>query len=61
MAVTTNNIISFLQQYHIFDENEKELISEYFMEAAIKKEIIFFIVGMYQMNYSLSVRVSSEF
>lgn len=34
MPVISNNLISFLQQYHVFDEKEKELILEYFMETS---------------------------
>lgn len=37
MSVISNNLISFLQQYHVFDEKEKELISEYFMKSSYKE------------------------
>lgn len=45
MPVITNNLISFLQQYHIFEENEKELISEYFMESSHKEGDYLFYCG----------------
>lgn len=37
MPVISNNLISFLQQYHVFDEKEKELILEYFMEISLNE------------------------
>lgn len=37
MPVISNNLISFLQQYHVFDEKEKELILEYFVETSLNE------------------------
>lgn len=37
MPVISNNLISFLQQYHVFDEKEKELILEYFIQSSYQE------------------------
>ncbi|MBF4488117.1 cyclic nucleotide-binding domain-containing protein [Flavobacterium sp. CSZ] len=37
MSVISNNLISFLDQYHVFDQKEKELILDYFMQSSDKE------------------------